>query len=227
MANERVLQERQSAIDERECEYDEEMERKNRNEIFAEQNGVMSFEGGRNTDKKAERLPRSKERPSDQRGMASKEDETKGTQWSNSLQSEDSFDKRTYMPQANKSTGNFKATNLEASSAKSSLQELRSIGSYNGTAFSTKRSPKSEYVESENGEELKAELSQLANKRELEAIKEDAVKEAATIIDSIEAELDENETGSSKDDLTIEGEDENEVTSDFLGNKSLVPSLAF
>ena len=74
-----------------------------------------------------------------------------------------------------------------------SYKELRRLSSENGAAFCTKRSSRFEYVEPEEDEELQEELRKLMSKRELEAIQEDAVKEVATIIDNIDAELEDDE----------------------------------
>ena len=67
---------------------------------------------------------------------------------------------------------------------------MRRLSTDSSAAFCVKRSPKSEYMEQEEIEELRNLLS----KRTLEAIKEDAVNEVAMIIDNINAELEGNES---------------------------------
>ena len=65
-------------------------------------------------------------------------------------------------------------------------------------AFNTKRSSRFENIEMELEEEIKEELNMKISKRDLEAIEEDAVKEVENIINSIDDELEQESTRSSR-----------------------------
>ena len=87
-----------------------------------------------------------------------------------------------------KSKGSCTAGNDE-----SNQRDLRRYGSDNSPAFCIKRSSRFEYMDPEDDEEPQEELTHMLSRRELEAIKEDAVNEVAMIIENINAELEENE----------------------------------
>ena len=70
--------------------------------------------------------------------------------------------------------------------------------SENSFAFNTKRSSRFENIEMELEEEIKEELNMKISKRDLEAIEEDAVKEVENIINSIDDELEQESTRSSR-----------------------------
>ena len=92
---------------------------------------------------------------------------------------------------ARKSKGNCTTGNDETNVK--DYRELRRYGSDSSPAFSVKRSSRFEYMDPEEEEEPQEELTRMLSRRELEAIKEDAVNEVAMIIESINAELEENE----------------------------------
>ena len=86
--------------------------------------------------------------------------------------------------------------NYDTKTSEKVHKEQRRFNNSRPAAFSVKRSSRFEYMDPEEEEELHVGLRNLLSRRELEAIKEDAVNEVAMIIENINAELEDIESKS-------------------------------